>query len=294
MKKPFLSALVAAASLLVAGCGSAAATLEPATIASATSGTATPTPSSGELATEVLDTLAVKGKAPGTGFDRNRQFGNGWKDPDGNKCDARNDALARDLTAKTYKDGSTCQVAAGRLADPYTGTPVRFTVGAGAVDIDHVVALKNVWVSGGQKLTAGQRVAIANDPLNLLAVDSGTNRSKGDRNAAEWLPPNKAYRCNYVARQITVKDKYALAVTPAEKSAMAAVLAGCPGQRTVVSTATGATGTASRGTTADPALPLVSPGAYCSPSGAAGIGAANGLRYTCTTSSTDDRNRWRQ
>ncbi|GAA3679730.1 hypothetical protein GCM10023081_17400 [Arthrobacter ginkgonis] len=291
MKKPFLSALALVASLLLAGCGPAAATPQPGTAASATQGSAADatagTPLSGAPAAEILDTLTVKGKAAGTGFDRNKQFGNGWKDPDGNKCDARNDTLRRDLTAKKYKDGSTCQVATGKLADPYTGTAIKFTVGAGAVDIDHVVALKNVWVSGGQKLTADQRVAIANDPLNLLAVDSGTNRSKGDRNAAEWLPPNKAYRCDYVARQITVKDKYALSVTAAEKSAMATVLAGCPGQR--------AAGTAAAtGTTANGALPLVSPGAYCSPSGAAGVGEDNGQRYTCTTSATDDRNRWRQ
>ena len=290
MKKPFLSALVLAASLLLAGCGSAAATLQPGTAASATPGSAADA-AAGAPAAAVLDTLTVKGKAAGTGFDRNKQFGNGWKDPDGNKCDARNDTLRRDLTAKKYKDGSTCQVATGRLADPYTGTAIKFTVGAGAVDIDHVVALKNVWVSGGQKLTAEQRVAIANDPLNLLAVDSGTNRSKGDRNAAEWLPPNKAYRCDYVARQIAVKDKYALAVTAAEKSAMATVLAGCPGQRAVGTAGT----TAVTGTTAEGTLPLVSPGAYCSPSGAAGVGEANGQRYTCkATGATDDRNRWRQ
>ena len=294
MKKPFLSALLLSVSVLLAGCGASAATLDPVTAGSGSPAAAPSSSAAGALATDVLDALAVKGKAAGTGFDRNKQFGNGWKDPDGNNCDARNDTLQRDLTGKKLKDGSTCQVASGRLADPYTATSIKFTVGAGAVDIDHVVALKNAWVSGGQKLSAEQRVAIANDPLNLLAVDAGTNRSKGDRNAAEWLPPNKAYRCDYVARQIAVKDKYALAVTAAEKTAMATVLAGCPDQRTAGSAGTAAAGAASTGTTANGSFPSVSPGAYCSPAGAKGVGEANGERYTCTTSATDDRNRWRQ
>ena len=72
---------------------------------------------------------------------------------------------------------------------------------------------------------------MANDPLELLAVDGATNSAKGDADAASWLPPNRSFRCAYVARQIAVKSKYRLWVTAAEKDAMAAVLsATCPGQ----------------------------------------------------------------
>ena len=60
------------------------------------------------------------------------------------------------------------------------------------------------------------RVAYANDPAVLLAVDSSANRQKGDGDAATWLPANKAYRCSYVARQVMVKHKYGLWVTAAE------------------------------------------------------------------------------
>jgi hypothetical protein len=70
-----------------------------------------------------------------------------------------------------------------------------------------------------------------NDPLNLIAVDASTNRGKGDGDAATWLPPNKAYRCTYVADQVAVKKKYGLWVTAAEKAAMKKVLAACPQQR---------------------------------------------------------------
>jgi Excalibur calcium-binding domain/Protein of unknown function (DUF1524) len=73
-------------------------------------------------------------------------------------------------------------------------------------------------------------VAFANDPLNLLAVDAHTNRSKGDGDAATWLPPNKAFRCAYIARQVTVKRKYHAWVTTAESDAIRRVLETCPGQ----------------------------------------------------------------
>ncbi|WAH96192.1 GmrSD restriction endonuclease domain-containing protein [Arthrobacter sp. MMS18-M83] len=49
-----------------------------------------------------------------------------------------------------------------------------------------------------------QRTAFANDPLNLQSVDGPTNLQKGDGDAATWLPPNKSFRCDYVARQISV------------------------------------------------------------------------------------------
>ena len=133
-------------------------------------------------------------------------------------------------TAKTYLDD--CRVESGTLADPYTGERIRYTRGgASEVDIDHVVALSDAWQKGAQQQAPATRVAFANDPLELLAVDAHTNRSKGDGDAATWLPPNKAFRCAYVARQVAVKTKYKLWVTQAEKDAIGRVLATCPGQK---------------------------------------------------------------
>ena len=99
-----------------------------------------------------------------------------------------------------------------------------------AVQIDHVVALSDAWQKGAQQLNADQRLQLANDPYNLLAVDGPANQQKSDSDAASWLPSNKSFRCQYVARQIGVKHKYALWVTQAEKDAMTNVLSGCPGQ----------------------------------------------------------------
>ncbi len=141
--------------------------------------------------------------------------------------------LNRDLTDITYVTSVPCTVASGTLAHPYTTTTIAFLRGVGtsdAVQIDHVVALSDAWQKGAQQLTYSQRVARANDPLNLQSTDGPTNEQKGDGDAATWLPPNTAFRCAYVARRVSVKATYSLWVTQAEHDAIAGILAQCPGQ----------------------------------------------------------------
>jgi hypothetical protein len=180
-----------------------------------------------------LAAVEVKGRAPRTGYARD-DFGSGWVDVDHNGCDTRNDVLARDLTADTFKPGThDCVVLTGVLADPYSARTINFLRGQGtseAVQIDHVVALSDAWQKGAQGMVPARRTAFANDPLNLLAVDGPLNMAKGDGDAATWLPPNKAYRCAYVARQVAVKVSYGLWMTQAEKNAIATVLASCPNE----------------------------------------------------------------
>jgi hypothetical protein len=182
----------------------------------------------------VLAGLPVKGRAPKTGY-RRAQFGAGWSDEDRDGCSTREEILQRDLTARTYRTSGRCAVVVtGVLADPYSGRRIAFQRGeetSAAVQIDHVVALSDAWQKGAQGLTPARREALANDPLNLLAVDGGINQSKGDGDAATWLPPNRGYRCAYVARQVAVKARYGLWVTAAEKAAVARVLTGCADQR---------------------------------------------------------------
>jgi hypothetical protein len=190
---------------------------------------------SSALALTVLTTLAVKGRAPTTGYARS-QFGSAWNDdtlvPFGhNGCDTRNDILRRDLGHVAIKSGTNgCVVASGELLDPYTGRRIAFTRGpdSAAVQIDHVVALSDAWQTGAQRLTRTQRQQLANDPLELLAVDGPSNQQKGNGDAATWLPSNKRYRCSYVARQVAVKRTYHLWVTAAERDAISRVLRTCP------------------------------------------------------------------
>ena len=204
---------------------------------------ATPNPASGVeqepgLATAVLETLAVKGRAPKTGYTR-AQFGPAWADVDRNGCDTRNDILKRDLTAITYRAKTrNCVVESGTLVDRYSGETIYFVKGnisSMEVQIDHVVALSNAWQTGAFKLTADQRKVLSNDPLNLFAVKGRLNSQKGDGDAATWLPPLKSFRCSYVAQQIAVKAKYSLWVTAPEKAAMVSILSKCPTQKVPVS-----------------------------------------------------------
>jgi hypothetical protein len=190
------------------------------------------------LAIATLETLPVKGRAPKTGYTRD-QFGQAWADVDRNGCDTRNDILKRDLTSLTYKAKTrNCVVLSGTLLDRYSGENINFIRGnitSMEVQIDHVVALSNAWQTGAFKLTAEQRKALANDPMNLFAVKGRLNSQKGDGDAATWLPPLKSFRCAYVAQQIAVKAKYSLWVVPPEKAAMVAILAKCPGQKVPLS-----------------------------------------------------------
>jgi hypothetical protein len=218
----FLGLLAAAAFALV-GCGGAQRQPAPKAVGMELNATPATSHHARGAALEALDNLVIKGRAPKTGYDR-EQFGGDWASSEG--CSTRERILARDLRRKT---GAPCQIESGLLADPYTATSIRFARGgASEVDIDHVVALGDAWQKGAQKWTYAKRVRFANDPLNLLAVDASANRQKGDGDAATWLPPNKSFRCAYVARQISVKRRYRMWVTRAEHDAMQRVLARCP------------------------------------------------------------------
>lgn len=179
----------------------------------------------------MLDSLPVRGRAPKTGYDRVLDFGRSWLDVDQNGCDTRNDVLARDLGA-VVRSGA-CTVLSGRLVSVYSGVRVSFTRGpatSAEVQIDHIVPLSNAWQTGARQLPQARREALANDPLNLQAVEGSLNEQKSDGDAASWLPPLRSYRCIYVARQISVKAAYDLWVTAPERDAMRRVLDSCPAQ----------------------------------------------------------------
>jgi len=179
----------------------------------------------------IIQAQVTKGRAPKTGYTR-EQFGPAWADVDRNGCDSRNDILKRDLTNLVFKEKTkSCTVLSGTLVDPFSGEIINFVRGnstSSEIQIDHSVALSNAWQTGAFKLTADQRKAFANDPLNLLAVKGKLNSQKGDGDAATWLPPLKSYRCDYVSQQIAVKMKYKLWFTAPEKEAMIRILKTCP------------------------------------------------------------------
>jgi Protein of unknown function (DUF1524) len=186
-------------------------------------------------ASAALAGLRVAEKTPLDGYERDCGegegcvFGPAWADVDRNGCDQRNDVLHRDLTDVEVREGTQgCVVIAGMLDDPYTGAVVPFVKAEAAeVPIDHVVPLAAAWVQGAAEWPVEQRQAFANDLTNLIATTRAENSSKGDSTADEWVPPDDAYGCSYATVVITVKDRYALAVTPAEAAALEGLLATC-------------------------------------------------------------------
>ncbi len=193
------------------------------------------------------------------------QFGEAWKDVDGNGCDTRNDILKRDLRDVTTAGRNNCRVTSGVFDDPYTGKTIHFKFGkdtSSAVQIDHVVALhdawmtgaqkltqqerealandpeNDAWMTGAQKLTQQEREALANDPENLLAVDGPENQRKGDGLCLNgkgctgmYLPPNEKYRCEYAAKFTEVKSKYNLGLTEGQKETLVPLLEQCAAGR---------------------------------------------------------------
>jgi hypothetical protein len=179
-----------------------------------------------KLARDVLEQLEVKGRAPKTGYSR-EEFYKTWPNIDG--CSLRQIIIKREVGDSAKMDG--CDVIAGTFIEPYTGqtfTATQKSDFSKSIQIDHVVALSDAWQKGAQYKTKEERYALATDPLNLLAVDSSANQQKSDGDAATWLPPNKSFRCQYVARQVSVKYKYALWVTEAEHDTIADILENCP------------------------------------------------------------------
>jgi hypothetical protein len=177
----------------------------------------------------VADKTSLAGYERGCGDGEGCVFGPAWADVDHNGCDQRNDVLHRELTGVQVREGThDCVVVAGTLDDPYTGDIVPFTkADAGNVPIDHVVPLAAAWVQGAAAWPADRRQAFANDLGNLIATTRAQNSAKGDSTADEWTPPDKDYGCSYATVVITVKDRYALAVTPAEEQALEDLLATC-------------------------------------------------------------------
>lgn len=186
-----------------------------------------------DSARKTLRRLPVKGWDRVSDFSR-YPFGEAWSDDvdveyGHNGCNTRDDILRRDLADLVLRPG-TCYAQSGVLHDPYTGQTIRFTRGPAtseAVQIDHLVSLSDAWYKGGREWDDQRRRDFANDPRNLLAVGGQANFAKAFRDAAAWLPPNEAFRCEFVARQVEVKAAYGLWVSRNEKRAMADVLGRC-------------------------------------------------------------------
>jgi hypothetical protein len=188
--------------------------------------------------TDVLAGIAVQPQRIHRYDYRRAAFGDAWDDdsdaPGGhNGCDTRDDILDRDLVDKTYVSIKRCPnaVATGTLHDPYTNATIAFQRGpkvGESVQIDHIVPLAYAWDMGGFAWPDPERLRFANDPANLLAVQGQANQDKGDLPPALWMPPNKAFACQYAMQFIAVLRGYSLPVDQTSSDVLRQAAATCP------------------------------------------------------------------
>ncbi|WP_132991744.1 HNH endonuclease family protein [Gordonia zhaorongruii] len=181
-------------------------------------------------------TAVIAGRPPhDSGYDRD-SFGTAWTDRSdargaGNGCDTRNDILSRDVEVSGRVAIASCPgaVAAGTMTSPYTGRPVVFERGrkSAAVQIDHIVPLSYAWDMGARSWTSLRRIAFANDPSNLVAVDGSSNQAKSDAEPARWMPPLRDFHCQYAVQFALVLHRYGLPVDAPSRGVLADALSRC-------------------------------------------------------------------
>ncbi|KAK3192024.1 hypothetical protein K4F52_002069 [Lecanicillium sp. MT-2017a] len=161
--------------------------------------------------------------APGSGDGYSREKFPHWETISGN-CNAREYVLKRD--GDNVQTDNACAATSGSWKSPYDGAT---WTKSSDIDIDHMVPLKNAWISGASSWQTSQREAFANDITRpqLWAVTDNVNQAKSDRSPDAWKPPLRSFYCTYAKSWIRVKSHYQLKITSAEKSALSGMLDSC-------------------------------------------------------------------
>jgi hypothetical protein len=153
-------------------------------------------------------------------------------DLDGDGCNTRAEVLQRDSLTFAQVDPYGCHVVAGDWRSLYDGLTVSDPA---ELEIDHVVALKEAWDSGAWAWTDAARTAYANDIVDhrtLRAVTITTNRSKGDRDPSNWLPPDAGDTCAYIGDWVAIKVRWSFTMDQSEYGRIRKLLNGpCRGWR---------------------------------------------------------------
>lgn len=181
-----------------------------------------PPPNLGAAPLALLDQLHVAPEGPRAGYDRD--LFRLWIDADGDGCDTRREVLMDE----SLNAVSSCSLAGGRWFSAYDGVA---TTDPSTFDVDHVVALAEAWDSGGSPWASSRRQEFANDlgyDGSLIAVSASSNRSKSDRDPAEWKPPRRDYWCTYAVTWVNVKIRWALTADSSEVAALTQMLGRCP------------------------------------------------------------------
>ena len=195
-----------------------------------TAPTATPA-SVGEVSLRDLLAMLLVAGEDRTGYERS--LFTHWIDADGDGCDTRREVLIDEaIDAPTV--GAGCSLSGGRWRSLYDGVA---TTDPGTFDVDHVVALAEAWDSGARGWSRDRRTRFANDldvDWALIAVSAGSNRSKSDKDPADWLPPLADARCEYLGMWLAVKVRWSLSIDAIERRALDREISGCPQRMPVV------------------------------------------------------------
>lgn len=156
---------------------------------------------------------------------RKLHFGRWINDPADDTCmNTRARVLVRDSQGPVaFRNGRQCVVDTGVWDDPYAGVQVKT---AKEIQIDHMVPLKNAYISGAWQWDYKTRCLYANYmgyKNHLVAAGGRENMSKGDRAPDKYLPSNQNYRCQYIKDWLAVKLIWKLTMTPSEVDGIQAV-----------------------------------------------------------------------
>lgn len=161
------------------------------------------------------------------------QFGEDWTDDHPGKfghngCTTREDVLLQQMRDIEMRTGSKCRIYDATLVDPYTREAMTWRDDGYWIQIDHIYPLAEAWHAGAWEWPRRRRIRFANDvDRELLAVSGRANFDKGSSTPSEWLPPNKRFRCQYVARYLTVADAYDLTITAADVTTIRRIARTC-------------------------------------------------------------------
>ena len=152
-----------------------------------------------------------------------------WDDEDGDCISDRHEVLIAqhrdgDGAYPLVMSSSGCFVETGRWLDPYDDI---YYYSASNVQIDHVVALYESWISGLGNLSSSLQRRYANTGSltdgvlpetshNFLAVGASSNGEKGSSDPTQWMPRNEAYHCTYLKKWVLTKSQNELLFDQAE------------------------------------------------------------------------------
>lgn len=156
-------------------------------------------------------------------YDRDKHFGGWVKNKKSGDCfNTRNKVLKRDnIGTIILKPENKCSIAAGEWLDPYSGKTL--TDPLIEIQIDHMVPMSEAYASGGHAWTFKERCLYGNYlgyKNHLIPVYGEENNEKSSSRPDQYLPPQKAYHCEYLKDWLKIKTFWGLTLVDEEVAAI--------------------------------------------------------------------------